>query len=56
MIPAALVGVWAAQAVPAQTRAWVPSTPLRSEAHYFLVISKGTDGRVSQRLCLKGRY
>lgn len=46
MIPAALVGVWAAQAVAAPERTWVPATPLGEPAHYFLVVSKGSDGRI----------
>jgi CubicO group peptidase (beta-lactamase class C family) len=46
MIPATLVGVWAAQAVPAPERAWVPATPLGEPAHYFLVVSRGSDGRI----------
>jgi hypothetical protein len=47
MIPAALVGVWAAQAIPAPARMWVPATPSNEPAHYFLVVSKGSDGRIS---------
>jgi CubicO group peptidase (beta-lactamase class C family) len=46
MIPAALVGVWAAQAIPPPARTWVPATPLDEPAHYFLVVSKGSDGRI----------
>ncbi|HEX3368505.1 MAG TPA: serine hydrolase domain-containing protein, partial [Candidatus Cybelea sp.] len=46
MIPATIVGVWAAEAVPAPKRTWVPATPLAEPAHYFLVVSKGSDGRI----------
>ncbi|MFY9630757.1 MAG: serine hydrolase domain-containing protein [Candidatus Cybelea sp.] len=46
MIPAALVGVWEAAAIAAPARTWVPATPLGEPAHYFLVVSKGSDGRI----------
>lgn len=46
MIPAAFVGVWAAQAVPAPDKTWVPATPRNEPAHYFLVVSKESDGRI----------
>jgi CubicO group peptidase (beta-lactamase class C family) len=46
VIPASLIGVWAATAPVVSEYRWQPRNPLPADAHYFLVVSKGAGGTV----------